>query len=76
MMHIKVSVVRVILAGKICYAGNRRLKIYGMLDCACGKRMKMENRVFFACEREAVELGYRPCARCMKEKYASWSRKF
>jgi hypothetical protein len=32
---------------EICLGGNRKLKIYGTLKCASGKRMKRENRVFF-----------------------------
>ncbi|WP_262896687.1 Ada metal-binding domain-containing protein [Fulvivirga marina] len=70
----RVSVIRLILAGTVRFAGNRKLKIYGTLDCASGKRMKMENRVFFVSEREAVELGYRPCGRCMREKFVFWQR--
>ena len=53
----------------IRYAGNRRLKIYGKLDCASGKRMKQVNRVFFSSEEEALRCGYRPCGKCLKEKY-------
>lgn len=33
--------------GKINFGGNRKLKIYGLLKCKSGKRMKKENRVFF-----------------------------
>jgi methylphosphotriester-DNA--protein-cysteine methyltransferase len=29
-------------------------------------------RVFFADEADAVAAGYRPCARCMPEKYRAW----
>lgn len=38
---------RLLKNNEICWAGNRRLKIYGTLSCASGKRMKKENRVFF-----------------------------
>ena len=55
--------------GVIRYAGNRWLKIYGNLDCASGKRMKRANRVFFSSEEEALRCGYRPCRKCLKEKY-------
>jgi methylphosphotriester-DNA--protein-cysteine methyltransferase len=51
---------------KIIYAGNAKLKIYGTLGCPSGKRMKIENRVFFADEAEAIAFGFRPCKRCMK----------
>ena len=52
--------------------GNRKLKIYGTLSCASGKRMKWENRVFFCSEAEAIENGYRPCGNCMPHKYKTW----
>lgn len=52
--------------------GNKRLKIYGLLNCKSGRRMKVENRVFFASEAEAINLGYRPCGHCMPEAYRQW----
>ena len=55
------------------FGGNRRLKIYGTLSCASGKRMKRENRVFFTSETQAIEKGYRPCGNCMKDKYKEWT---
>lgn len=58
--------------GKDMLAGNRRLMIYGKLDCASGKRMKRENRVFFTNEAEAQQRGYRPCGHCMREAYLRW----
>jgi methylphosphotriester-DNA--protein-cysteine methyltransferase len=63
-----------IAAGKITFAGNRRLKIYGRLNCASGKRMKRINRVFFVSEEEAVAEGFRPCGHCMKKQYELWKR--
>lgn len=63
---------QLIKGGTITMAGNRRLKIYGLLSCRSGKRMKMENRVFFINEREAIDLGYRPCGHCMPEAYHRW----
>ena len=59
--------------GEIRFAGNRRLKIYGTLDCRSGKRMAAANRVFFPTENEAILEGYRPCGHCMKEAYAKWT---
>ena len=56
----------------IRFGGHAKLKIYGALDCASGKHMKRENRVFFASEQEAVENGFRPCGHCMKEAYRTW----
>jgi len=56
----------------ITFGGNRKLKIYGTLNCRAGKCMKAENRVFFKSESEALQDGYRPCAVCMREAYKSW----
>ena len=41
--------------GGLTLAGNRRLKIYGRLDCPAGRRMKRGSRVFFT-NRTAAEL--------------------
>ncbi len=57
---------------KILLAGNRKLRIYGVLSCRSGKRMKRENRVFFVSEEEATINGYRPCAHCMRSAYQNW----
>lgn len=57
---------------EIILAGNKQLKIYGTLHCKSGKRMKIENRVFFASEKEAINQGYRPCGHCLKSKYQKW----
>jgi methylphosphotriester-DNA--protein-cysteine methyltransferase len=56
----------------IALGGNSKLKIYGRLECASSKRMKAENRVFFANEQEAINKGYRPCAKCMPQQYGLW----
>ena len=57
---------------EIVFGGNKALKIYGLLTCKSGKRMKTQNRVFFASENEAIAKGYRPCGNCMREKYQEW----
>jgi len=57
---------------EIKFGGNRKLKIYGLLHCSSGKRMKRENRVFFKSEKEALENNYRPCGHCMKVEYKLW----
>jgi methylphosphotriester-DNA--protein-cysteine methyltransferase len=59
-------------AGSILFAGNKKLRIYGTLRCASGKRMKKKNRVFFASEDEAIKQGFRPCAHCMRKQYQRW----
>ncbi|KYG83545.1 Ada metal-binding domain-containing protein [Roseivirga echinicomitans] len=51
---------------EIRWAGNRKLKIYGTLNCGSGKRMKKENRVFFYSLDEAKLYGFRPCGHCMR----------
>ena len=63
---------KLVHAGKIRFAGNQNLKIYGKLGCASGKRMKKINRVFFSSEEEAWQCGYRPCGNCMPEEYRLW----
>jgi len=63
---------RLMRAGTIRFAGNRKLKIYGQLRCASGKRMKKSNQVFFSSVEEAVSLGFRPCGRCMHQRYIEW----
>jgi methylphosphotriester-DNA--protein-cysteine methyltransferase len=58
--------------------GNRRLKIYGRLDCPSAARALSrgygERRVFFRDEAAAIAAGYRPCARCLPERYRDWKR--
>ncbi|MEP5612531.1 MAG: Ada metal-binding domain-containing protein [Cyclobacteriaceae bacterium] len=58
--------------GSIVLAGNSKLKIYGQLSCSSGKRMKVENRVFFSSETEARQRGFRPCGHCMRGAYLKW----
>ncbi|MDR3022973.1 Ada metal-binding domain-containing protein [Chryseobacterium sp.] len=59
----------------IRFGGNKKLKIYGLLGCGSGKRMKMENRIFFKDEKEALQNNYRPCGHCMREAYKQWKQK-
>lgn len=61
-----------IKSGEITLGGNRKLKIFGCLDCRAGKRMKVENRVFFQNAVEAIALGYRPCTVCLRSEYLIW----
>jgi methylphosphotriester-DNA--protein-cysteine methyltransferase len=63
---------KLIAAGEIKLAGNKKLKIYGTLNCASGKHMKVENRVFFKSEEEAICNSYRPCGNCMTAEYKIW----
>jgi hypothetical protein len=56
-------------------AGNVKLKIYGKLSCSSGKRMKLQNRVFFKNTEEALTNGYRPCGHCMQTEYKTWKAK-
>ena len=64
-----------IAKGEITLGGNKQLKIYGTLKCRSGKRMKIENRVFFTSEKDAINEGFRPCGHCMKHKYWVWKEK-
>ena len=57
--------------------GNKKLKIYGKIDCPSAKRWiekgyYKKNRVFFPDEETAKQAGYRPCACCMREEYQEW----
>lgn len=66
-----------ILPGTI--GGNKKLKIYGRLDCPSARRWiekgyYINNRVFFENEDTAISAGYRPCAICMPEKYKIWKK--
>jgi hypothetical protein len=59
--------------------GHKRNKGYGRLDCRSallwiGKGYYVKQRVFFADEATAIAAGYRPCATCMKERYAVWKQ--
>lgn len=69
------KLLELIREGTITFAGNKRLKIYGTLECISGKKMKVENRVFFQDTSEAIVLGYRPCGHCMKADYLQWKNK-
>jgi hypothetical protein len=66
------SLVTLVKSKAITLGGHRPGKIYGTLTCRAGKRMKPENRVFFQDETEAIALGYRPCAVCMRKTYNGW----
>ena len=60
--------------------GNKRLKIYGKLDCPSAlqhieKGKYVKNRVFFSDEETAIKAGYRPCGKCMKKEYLEWKNK-
>ncbi|SDJ65387.1 Ada metal-binding domain-containing protein [Flavobacterium noncentrifugens] len=61
---------------KIAFAGNKKLKIYGTFRCDSGKRMKRENRIFFASENDAIANNFRPCGHCMKLNYQNWKNGF
>ena len=60
------------------FGGNRRLRIYGRLDCPSALRALSKgyarHRVFFTDEATAVAAGYRPCGSCMRQAYAHWKR--
>jgi methylphosphotriester-DNA--protein-cysteine methyltransferase len=59
---------------KVCFGGNSKLKIYGLMNCKSGRRMKTANRVFFVSEEEAANNGYRPCGHCMNVAYKQWKQ--
>ena len=57
--------------------GNRKLKIYGHLDCWSANRALAkgyaQHRVFFTDEQAAIAAGYRPCGHCMRDRYRAWT---
>lgn len=61
-----------IRSGAITLGGYKKNKIYGLLNCSSGKRMKVENRVFFKDATEALDNGYRPCGHCLPNEYKLW----
>ncbi|MGY3215440.1 Ada metal-binding domain-containing protein [Mucilaginibacter sp. HD30] len=63
---------KLIATGEIKLAGNKKLKIYGTLKCSSGRRLKLENRIFFKNEDEAIANNYRPCGNCMPAGYKLW----
>jgi methylphosphotriester-DNA--protein-cysteine methyltransferase len=63
---------REIRNGSIQFAGNFKLKIFGTLSCASGKKMKKKNRVFFKSKMEAISMGFRPCGHCLPRQYQEW----
>jgi hypothetical protein len=59
------------------WGGYRPGKRYGRLDCPAALRAiarggYVKHRVFFADEATAIAAGYRPCAVCLPERYATW----
>lgn len=59
--------------------GNRKLKIYGRLDCGSANAALSKGyaqwRVFFADEAAALACGYRPCGNCLRAEYRAWKAK-
>ena len=61
------------------FGGNKKLKIYGRLDCPSAlstiRRFPgsyEKSRVFFADEKTALAAGCRPCGNCLREKYKEY----
>lgn len=59
--------------------GYSPLRIYGRLDCwsainHLAKGDYVKHRVFFADEHTAIACGFRPCAKCLGEKYKEWKK--
>lgn len=66
-------------AAKGTLGGHRKSKIYGSLDCKgaaqwIARGHYVNHRVFFADEATAIAAGFRPCARCLPEKYKEWKK--
>lgn len=61
--------------------GHRTTHIYGRLDCPSALRAierggYVTQRVFFADEATAIAAGYRPCARCLPDRYRDWTDEY
>lgn len=62
------------------YGGCRSTKIYGRMDCSAalralnspGREVYIRNRVFFQDEATALAAGFRPCGRCLRDKYKEY----
>ena len=60
--------------------GNRETGVYGRMDCPAALRALsletrehyLKNRVFFKDEATALAAGFRPCGRCLREKYIQY----
>jgi methylphosphotriester-DNA--protein-cysteine methyltransferase len=62
------------------FGGHKATRIYGRLDCPSALRALAsggyaKHRVFFADEDTAVAAGFRPCARCLPDRYRPWKRR-
>ena len=60
--------------------GHRRNKLYGTFDCPVAaywlaRGHGVKHRVIFADEETAIAAGYRPCARCLPERYREWKNR-
>ncbi len=49
----KKNIAPLIRTGAVTLGGYRKARIYGLLSCSSGKKMKVENRVFFTDEAQA-----------------------
>ncbi|OAI56758.1 hypothetical protein AYO49_00585 [Verrucomicrobiaceae bacterium SCGC AG-212-N21] len=69
------SIIESTIPGEL--GGNRRLRIYGQLDCWSARAALPKGyakwRVFFANEEAAIAAGYRPCGLCMTPRYRVWA---
>lgn len=61
-------------------ASARKQRVYGTKNCPSALQALSNGdayekaRVFFADEETAIAAGFRPCFRCMKERYEIWKR--
>ncbi len=62
------------------YYDSKNRSVYGRLDCPAALRALEApthasyelHRVFFRNEDDAIAAGFRPCGRCLPEKFAVW----
>lgn len=62
------------------YCGNARTHVYGKATCNATQGhlildQKTQDRVLFNNIEDAEAAGYRPCGKCMHDKYIEWKNK-
>lgn len=52
------------LASSMPYVGNKSTKVYHMVECTWGRKIGLDNRIYFASREQAERCGYRRCHYC------------
>ena len=59
------------------FCGSNKTKVFGKATCSATNGHSIVNLDYrsghiFESKDEAIKLGFRPCARCMRKEYAEW----